>query len=137
MCYLAVAQSTLSHCQGDSLTNPMLITAFLMLIWTQRLPWVPKPSGARSRTWTGNLSILNVTPWLTTPPPPTPPPLGLYFLILLETSFSSLCFFNSVLNSMSSLNTFCVVIVYLSTQSSVILFSSSKEKCEGSIKSGK
>ena len=28
-CYLAVPQPTLSHSQGDSLTNPMLITAFV------------------------------------------------------------------------------------------------------------
>ena len=28
-CYLAVPRPTLGHSQGDSLTNPMLITAFL------------------------------------------------------------------------------------------------------------
>ena len=27
-CYLAAPQPTLGHCQRDSLTNPMLITAF-------------------------------------------------------------------------------------------------------------
>ena len=27
-CYLAAQQPTLGHCQGDSLTNPMLITVF-------------------------------------------------------------------------------------------------------------
>ena len=30
-CYLAGPRPTLSHSQGDSLTNPMLITAFYLL----------------------------------------------------------------------------------------------------------
>ena len=53
-CYLAVPRPTLGHSRGDSLTNPMLITA-LFAIWTRRSPggsqrrWVPKPgSGPRS-----------------------------------------------------------------------------------------
>ena len=34
MCYLAVLRPTLSHSQGDSLTNLMLITAFVE-VWTE------------------------------------------------------------------------------------------------------
>ena len=30
-CYLAVPQQTLGHSQGDSLTNPMFITAFVQV----------------------------------------------------------------------------------------------------------
>ena len=33
MCYLAVPQPNLGRFRGDSLTNPMLITAFFILIW--------------------------------------------------------------------------------------------------------
>ena len=33
MCYLAVPQPNLGRFRGDRLTNPMLITAFFILIW--------------------------------------------------------------------------------------------------------
>ena len=39
ICYLAAPRPTLGHCQGDSLTNPMLITVFLILISTWSSPW--------------------------------------------------------------------------------------------------
>ena len=46
-CYLAVPQPTLGHYQGDSLTNPMLITAFVH----------PRPKGYREpRNEVGSLS---------------------------------------------------------------------------------
>ena len=38
ICYLAAPRSTLAHCQGDSLTNWMSITAFLLLMSTQGSP---------------------------------------------------------------------------------------------------
>lgn len=36
MCYLVVLLSTLGNCRGRSLTNPMLITTFLLFTLTQR-----------------------------------------------------------------------------------------------------
>ena len=46
-CYLAVPQPTLDHSQGDSLTNPMLITAFVHI----------RPEGHREpRNEVGSLS---------------------------------------------------------------------------------
>ena len=39
ICYLAVSRSILGHCRGGSLTNRMLITAFLLLILTRRSPY--------------------------------------------------------------------------------------------------
>ena len=62
-CYLAVPRPALSHSRGDSLTNPMLITAFCTSS-TRRSPgalwwgWVPKPGRAPSGVWTGNLLVL-------------------------------------------------------------------------------
>ena len=62
ICYLAASRPTLSHCQGDSLTNPMLITEFMILISTQRSPslirgWVPKPGHEPRGVWTRNFPI--------------------------------------------------------------------------------
>ena len=37
-CYLAVPRPTLAHTRGDSLTNPMLITAFFCTYSTRRSP---------------------------------------------------------------------------------------------------
>ena len=46
-CYLAAPQPTLGHSQGDSLTNPMLITAFVHI----------RPEGHREpRNEVGSLS---------------------------------------------------------------------------------
>ena len=46
-CYLAVPRPTLGHSQGDSLTNPMLITAFVHI----------RPEGHREpRNKVGSLS---------------------------------------------------------------------------------
>ena len=46
-CYLAVSRPTLGHSQGDSLTNPMLITAFVQV----------RPAGHRElRNEVGSLS---------------------------------------------------------------------------------
>ena len=62
-CYLAVPRPPLGHSWGDSLTNPMLITAFCTYL-TWRSPeamergWVPKPSWAPSGFWTGTFWFL-------------------------------------------------------------------------------
>ena len=48
ICYLAASRPTLSHCQGDSLTNAMLITEFMILISTQRSPRVSYEVGSQS-----------------------------------------------------------------------------------------
>ena len=48
ICYLAASRPTLSHCQGDSLTNPMLITELMILISTQRSPRVSYEVGSQS-----------------------------------------------------------------------------------------
>ena len=52
-CYLAVPRPTLGHSRGDSLINPMLITAFSSSSTrrsrgTSRRDWVPKPGRAPS-----------------------------------------------------------------------------------------
>ena len=51
-CYLAVPRPTLGHSQGDSLTNPMLITVFVHIRpeghQEPHKGWVPKPSRAPS-----------------------------------------------------------------------------------------
>ena len=52
-CYLAVPRPTLGHSRGDSLINPMLITAFSSSSTrrsrgTSRGDWVPKPGRAPS-----------------------------------------------------------------------------------------
>ena len=57
---LAALQPPLGHSQGDSLTNPMLITVF----------WVPKLGQAPSGVWAENLPTLIRTPYPTRPHSP-------------------------------------------------------------------
>ena len=66
-CYLAVPRPHLGHSEGDSLTNPMLITAFVQVRPEgHREPRNEvgslKPSRAPGGFWTGNLPILIATP---------------------------------------------------------------------------
>ena len=66
-CYLVAPWPTLDHSQGSSLTNSLLITAFLTIstrssqtaLWRG---WVPKPGWASSGLWTGSLPILTTMP---------------------------------------------------------------------------
>ena len=63
-CYLAAPWPNLGHYQGDSLTNPMSITAFFLSISTWRSEgasqqgWVYKPDWVPSGVWTRTLLIL-------------------------------------------------------------------------------
>ena len=63
VCYLAAPWPTLDHYWGDSLNHLMLITVFNLSIISPKVTGslikscVPKPSGASSGLWTGNLQI--------------------------------------------------------------------------------
>ena len=66
-CYLPALRATLGHCQGDNLTNPILISAFdTCSTWrspgASQRSWVTKPSCTSSGVWTRTLPIMNVTP---------------------------------------------------------------------------
>ena len=71
-CYLTVRWPSFGHSQGDSLTNPMLITAFVQ-VWPKGHREPRNEVGSLSSTdrllgvWTGNLPILIGTPWPTRP----------------------------------------------------------------------